>query len=131
MILWFNKFIQINRKPVFYKKFSSNNIDFLMQLVDRNGVSKNWNTLKHEYDLQNNLYLQWMQLISAIPSNWENIIKQNNDINTFTTTQHRFIRNSRILSVQKATSKELYWILITTIERKPTSQKYFEKNSMN
>ena len=131
MILWFNKFIQINRKPVFYKKFSSNNIDFLMQLADRNGVSKNWNTLKNEYDLQNNLYLQWMQLISAIPSNWENIIKQNNNINTFTTTQHRFIRNSRVLSVQKTTSKELYWILITTIECKPTSQKYFEKNSLN
>ena len=126
-VLWFNKFIQINRKPVFYKKFSSNNINFLMQLVDRNGVFKNWNTLKHEYDLQNNLYFQWMQLISAIPSNWKNIIKQNNDINTFTTTQHHFIRNSRVLTVQKATSKELYWILITTIEHKPTSQKYFEK----
>ena len=55
-----------------------------MQLVDRNGVFKNWDTLKHDYDLQNNLYFQWMQLINAIPSYWENIIKQNNDINTFT-----------------------------------------------
>ena len=79
-----------------------------MQLVDRNGVFKNWNTLKHEYDLQNNLYFQWMQLISAIPSNWKNIIKQNNDINTFTATQHYFIQNSRVLTVQKVTSKELY-----------------------
>ena len=50
-----------------------------MQWVDRNGV-------KYEYDLQNNLYFQWMQLRSAIPSNRKNI-KQNNDINTFTTTQ--------------------------------------------
>ena len=98
-----------------------------MQLVDRNGFSKNWHTVKHEYDLQNNLYFQWMQLINAIPSNWKNIIKQNNDINTFTTTQHHFIRNSRVLTVQKATSKELYWILITTVKHKPTSQKYFEK----
>ena len=39
-----------------------------MQLVDRNGVFKDWNTLKHEYDLQNNLYFQWMQLTNAIPS---------------------------------------------------------------
>ena len=65
-----------------------------MQLVDRNGGFKNWNTLKHECDLQNILYFQWMQLISAIPSNWKNIIKKNNDINTFTTTQHHFIRSS-------------------------------------
>ena len=40
-----------------------------MQLVDGNGAFKDWNTLKHEYDLQNNLYYQWIQLISAIPSN--------------------------------------------------------------
>ena len=101
-----------------------------MQLVDRNGVFKDWNALKHGCDLQNNLYSQWMQLISAIPSNWENIIKQNSDINTFTTTQHHFLRNSRVLTVQKVTSNELYWILITTIEHKSTSQKYFEKNSL-
>ena len=31
-----------------------------MQLVDRNGVFKDWKTLKHEYDLQNTLYFQWM-----------------------------------------------------------------------
>ena len=65
--------------------------------------------------------------MSAIPSNWKNMIKQNNDINTFATTEHHFIRNSRVLTVQKATSKELYWILITTIEHKVTSQKYFKK----
>ena len=98
-----------------------------MQLVNRNGVSKEWNTLKHEYDLQNNLHFQWMQLTSAILSNWRNIIKQNNDINMFTTTEHHLIQNSGVLTVQKVTSKELYWILITTTEHKPTSQKYFEK----
>ena len=68
-----------------------------------------------------------MQLINVIPSNWKYIIKQNNDINTFTTTQHHFVRNSRVLTVQKATSKELYWILITTVKHKPTSQKHFVK----
>ena len=129
-VLWFNKFIQINRKPVFYKKFSLNNINFLMQLVDRNGSFKNWHTVKHEYDLQNNLYFQWMQLVNAIPSNWKNIIKQNNDINTFTTTQHHFIRNSRVLTVQKATSKELYWILITTVKNSQPHKNTLKKSSL-
>ena len=41
--------------------------------------------------------------------------------------QRSIIRNPRVLTVQKATLKELYWILTTTIEHKPTSQKYFEK----
>ena len=35
----------------------------------------------------------FIQLLTAIPSNWKNIIKQNNDSNTFTTTEHHFIRN--------------------------------------
>ena len=98
-----------------------------MHLVDRNSVFKNWNTFKHRYDLQNNLCFQWMQLVSAIPANWKNINKPSSDINTFTTTQDYFIRNSRVLTVQKVTSKELYWILTTTTEHKPTLQKYFEK----
>ena len=29
-----------------------------MQLVDRNGIFKDWNTLMYEYNLQNNLYFQ-------------------------------------------------------------------------
>ena len=95
-------------------------------MVDRNGVFNDWNNLKHEYNLQNNLYFQWMQLISIIPSNWKNI-KHNNDSNTFRTTEHHFIRNSRVLRIQKVTSKELYSILTRTRTHKPTSQKYTEK----
>lgn len=41
-----------------------NDINFLMQLVDKNSVFKDWNILKHKYDLQNNLYFPWMQLLS-------------------------------------------------------------------
>ena len=55
-----------------------------------------------------------MQLVSAIPSSWKNI-KPNNNINTLATMQHHFILNSRVLMVQKVTSKEPYWILITTM----------------
>ena len=68
-----------------------------------------------------------VQLISAILSTWKNIIKQNNDINMFMTTQHHFIQKSRVLTVQKVTSKELYWVLIITTEHEPTSQNTLKK----
>lgn len=42
-----------------------------MQLVDKNGIVKVWNTLKHEYDFHNNFYFQWMLLILAILTNWK------------------------------------------------------------
>ena len=40
-----------------------------MQLVDRNGGFKNWNTLKHEHYLQNILYFQWMQRYQYVYNN--------------------------------------------------------------
>ena len=46
-----------------------------------------------------------------VPYNWEIIIKQDNGMNLFTTTQHQ-----KVLTAQKVTSKELYWILITTTD---------------
>ena len=96
-----------------------------MQLFDRNDVFKDWNTLKQEHNLLNILYFQRMQLISSIPSG--KILKQNNDIYTVTTIQHRFIQNSRVLTVQNITSLMLYWILIATTEHKATSKKKLKK----
>ena len=81
------------------------------------------NTLKYECNLQNNLYFHWMQLINAISSNWKIIIKQNNDSNAFTTSEHYFVQSSGVLTIQKITLKDLYWILIITMELKPTSHK--------
>ena len=71
-----------------------------MQLIDRNCVFKDWNTLKHKDDSQRNLYFQWMQP-SAIPSNWENISKQNGDKNTFTTTEHLLFETQESLRFKK------------------------------
>ena len=42
--------------------FSLNNVNSLMELVDRNGVFKDCNTLKHENDLQNNLCFHYFHI---------------------------------------------------------------------
>ena len=68
-----------------------------------------------------------MQLIRAITSTWKSIIKQNNDVKMFAAAEYDFIGNSRALTIQKATSGELYWILTTTTEQKATSQKYLKE----
>ena len=49
-----------------------------MQLMDKIGVFKDWNTLKHEHRLKIICISQWMQLVYAIPSYWKNNMKQNN-----------------------------------------------------
>ena len=102
-----------------------------MQLVDRNGVFKNRNTLKHEYDLQNNLYFLWMQPTSAIPSNWKNIIKQNNNINTFTTTQHHLFETQESLLFKKQLQRNFIGYLPQQLSISQPHKNTLKKNSLN
>ena len=56
-----------------------------------------------EYHLGNDMYLQWAQLINAIPQSWINKIKQKltkNESNILV-LNHHLIRNARILTLDK------------------------------
>ena len=70
--------------------------------------------MEDEYHLANDMYFQWAQLIHVIPQILKNKIKQN-----LTKTErdvlvlnHHLIENSRILTLDKLTVKEIYSILI-------------------
>ena len=64
--LWYSK-----DKPIYFKHFSNN---YVIQLFYDTGNTKEWVKLKHEFNLNNNLYFNWMQLIHLIPQKWKNII---------------------------------------------------------
>ena len=64
--LWYSK-----DKPIYFKHFSNN---YVIQLFYDTGNTKEWLKLKHEFNLNNNLYFNWMQLIHLIPQKWKNII---------------------------------------------------------
>ena len=72
--LWYNKNILISNKPIYFKHFSNNNLNYVTQLFDDTGNTKEWMKLKHEFNLNNNLYFKWMQLIHSIPQKWKNTI---------------------------------------------------------
>ena len=65
--LWFNKFIILDNSYVNFTNFSTKNINFMIDLVNENCSFKNWESLKSEYNLDNKLYFQWIQLIHATP----------------------------------------------------------------
>ena len=69
--LWFNKLIIIDNSYVSFTNFSNKNINFFSDLVNENCDFKSWETLKNEYHLDKKLCFQWMQLIHAIPTNFE------------------------------------------------------------
>ena len=84
--------------------------------------------MKNEFDLSNDIYFQWMQIINAIPKQWkEKLLEQTSgNPNNIVFKEHHIIKNSRIVSLNKLISKEIYNYLITEKFDKPTSQKYFE-----
>ena len=85
-----------------------------------------WHLLKQQYHLNNNNYFQWLQLINSVPEKWKLTIKQSssNAKNLIIHGLH-LIKGSRILILEKLTSKELYQILISSRTNKFTF-KYFE-----
>ena len=75
--LWCNKDILISNKPIYFKHFSNNNLNYVTQLFDDTGNTKEWIKLKHQFNLNNNLYFKWMQLIHWIPQKWKNTTQNN------------------------------------------------------
>ena len=117
--LWYNIYIQIDEGDVHLSRFSQNNLKFVPQLLNTNGSIKAWHLLKQEYHLNNNSYFQWLQLINSIPEKVKLTIKQSSsDAKNLIIHGHHLIKGSRILILEKLTSKELYQILISSRTKK-------------
>ena len=70
---------------------------------------------------------QWLQLISAIPEAWTFIIKKTHESTTnLIIHDHHVIEDSRILALDKLSFTEIYTILISKVQNKPSSNFYFE-----
>ena len=98
----------------------------MTQLFNTDGSVKNWKILKAKYALQNKDQFCWLQLINVIPEIWKKCIKQTSENNSLLVVKgHYLLRSSRIIILEKLSSKELYSLLISAIVHQPTSQKYF------
>ena len=71
-------------------------------------------------------YLQWVQLIDSIPEKSKLIITKNDEIvGTLSTYGHHLIKDSRVITLDKLTSTEIYAILILKVQNKPSANIYF------
>ena len=123
--LWFNNYITIDNNSVHFKEFSSHNINLINELFTSEGEFKDWNHIKREFQLTNNLYYKFTQISHAIPKKWKQILRENGAKTCVIYLDHHLIKNNLLLSLEKLTSKELYSILISKKTSIPTSQQYF------
>ena len=83
----FNKYILIEKQSIIFLTISNNGLNYGGQFFDNNGEIKDWETIKLEFDLENDSYFSWMQLIDSIPVFWKRNIMNDkgNSINVFLT----------------------------------------------
>ena len=69
------KYKNLNQQPIYFKHFSNNDLNYVTQLFDDTGNTKELVKSKREFNLNNYFYFKWMQLIHSIPQKWQNTIK--------------------------------------------------------
>ena len=96
--------------------------------MKENGEIKSWDDIKNEFKLEQGLYFKWMQLVNAKPSNWKNNLRLS-DTNSpnLILLDHHLVKSNSLFSIEKLESGELYWIMNSSRNNRPTSQIYFEK----
>ena len=106
---------------MYLTKFAAKSINFLSQLFEEGNLEL-WDDLKLEYNLANETYIQQLQQKLAITHKWKtNIVRKPGNVSNHLIQDHHLIKEARILTLEKLSSKELYSILITKFANKPSS----------
>ena len=125
--LWFNSCIKIDKKPVYVRAISQNNLNFVGQLF-QDGKLKTWENIKVEFGLQSFQKFKWLQITDAIPKNWKDIIKDDNgNSKNLVFYDNHLSKGGLIYGLNKLNSKELYQLQINFNPAIPTAQENFNK----
>ena len=89
--LWYNANIQVDKLSIHFSRFSKKNNNYVSQLFNNSGSIKKWHKFNREYDLHQNSYFQWVQLIDC-SRKMEIYHKTNNEVvaNLITHDHHLF-----------------------------------------
>ena len=108
-ILWNNRNILIDKKPVFYRRWFSHNIIYIRDLFDRHGNLYSYSEFKTLYNLQV-LFTTFYGLVDAIPSLWKKTITPQNHT------------NAEEISVTNLSTGAIYSTILTDAFEPTTSQ---------
>ena len=103
------------------------NINFVNDLIKENGKFKIWEQINHEFKIDKNLYIKWIQLVHAIANHWKRKLTENKiNSQNISYLNHHVIKSNQIYSFENLTAKKLYLISLQHETTTPTSQKHFE-----
>ena len=74
--LWFNKNFKIDKKCIYFEKFSINGLSFVGNLIKSSGNIKPWVNIKKDFHLLESWKIPWMQLKNALGASWKKSIEE-------------------------------------------------------
>ena len=84
--------------------------------------------IKITYELSDQSYFKWRQIINSIPKTWKKLLKENqSDSSNLVLLDHQLLKNNHTLGIEKMNSQEIYSIIMSSKLNIPTSRTYFEK----
>ena len=66
--LWNNKFVKVKSKSLYTLPLVRKGIKTFSDLVDSEGLIKNWETISKEFNLNSIHFLEWYRVCSSIPN---------------------------------------------------------------
>ena len=113
-ILWNNRHITVDGKPIFEKKLYDTGIVQLKDLLSSNGKLLEYNMLQEKYKLDIR-FMDYCSLASAIPKTW---LKRLVGRELSTLSDIKELLRQRI---SKMNSKIVYWRILNEIAKPPTA----------
>ena len=99
--IWFNNHITIDNNSVHFKEFSSYNINLVKPLFTSGRKFKDWNSIKKEFQLTDNLYYKFTQISRAISKKWKKILRENRAETCVIYLDYHLIKNNLLISLEK------------------------------
>ena len=100
--LWFNNYVNIDSKVVYFREFSDKKIYFVKDILDDNGNLKTWESILHQHKMNKQLYYKWLQLIHATRNLWgKEIVDDNGNCKSLLPLNHHLIKINQLHDVEK------------------------------
>ena len=116
-VIWDNRYITINRQPIFWKKWYEKGIIKLNDILNENGNIMNTDEILSTYGFQSN-FLNCLQLRQAIPFEWRRVLagSKSCDIHNISF----FANDERVCPLDLVPTKTIYWRFCHRLRRQPT-----------
>ena len=110
-MLWLNKEITVNKKPILWNEWYRKGIVYIYDIVDKNSEFYTAEQLFKIYGIKCN-FLQILQIRQSIPYKWRQMLADAKEVIKYKEINLFIISNNTNCTLKKTTSSIFYWMLM-------------------